>query len=336
MTLAAGTTQTETGIDWQERYRVSTREIYRSTLAELAEKDPRVFCVDSDMGGLETGFGAQFPERYVNVGIAEANLMGVSAGMASMGLRPYANTISTFAACRACEQLKVDVAGNNLPVRVVVTHAGFSAGHYGPTHHALEDIAIARTLPNMTVVVPADAVETEAAVWATSELPGPLFLRLGRAATPLVHDKPAEFVLGKAARLRDGDDLTIVATGPFPVVMALRAHEVLAAEGINARVLNMHTVKPIDREALIAAATETGAVVTVEDHVSSGGMGGAVCEVLAETVPCPVRRIGVPDGFFDMVGGEEELLVATGVSTDSIVAAARALRHGSGERKAVR
>ncbi|OLZ44587.1 transketolase [Amycolatopsis coloradensis] len=315
---------------------MSTREIYRSTLAELAEKDPRVFCVDSDMGGLETGFGVQFPERYVNVGIAEANLMGVSAGMASMGLRPYANTISSFAACRACEQLKVDIAGNNLPVRVVVTHAGFSAGHYGPTHHALEDIAIARTLPNMTVVVPADAVETEAAVWATAELPGPLFLRLGRAATPLVHDEPIEFVLGKAARLRDGDDLTIVATGPFPVVMALRAHEVLAAEGIGARVLNMHTVKPIDREALIAAATETGAVVTVEDHVSSGGMGGAVCEVLAETVPCPVRRIGVPDGFFDMVGGEEELLVATGVSTDSIVAAARALCHGSGERKGVR
>ncbi|GAA3463924.1 transketolase family protein [Saccharothrix longispora] len=316
----------EVPADWAEAYRPSTREVYRRTLEELAEADPRVFCVDSDMGGLETGFGARFPDRYANVGIAEANLVGVSAGLASMGLRPYANTISTFAACRACEQLKVDVAGNDLPVRVVVTHAGFSAGHYGPTHHALEDVAIMRTLPNMTVVVPADSVETEAAVRATADLPGPLFLRLGRAATPLVHHAPCDFVLGRAARLREGDDLTIVATGPYPVLMALEAHDLLASAGIGARVLNVHTVKPIDREALVAAAEETGAVITVEDHVLAGGLGGAVCEVLAETSPCPVRRIGVPDAFCDLVGDELELLAAAGVGTGAIVAAATALR----------
>jgi len=304
---------------------VPTREVYRRVLGELAERDPRVFCVDSDMGGLETGFGERFPERYTNVGIAEANMMGVSAGLASAGFLPYANTISTFAACRACEQMKIDVAGHGLPVRIVVTHAGFSAGHYGPTHHALEDIAIARTMPNMTVVIPSDSVATEAALWATADLPGPLFLRLGRAATPVVHESPRDFVLGKATRLRDGDDVTIIATGPYPVVMALRAHEVLAAAGIRARVLDLHTVKPVDRAAIVAAAEETRGIVTVEDHVLEGGMSGAVCEVLAETVPCRVRRIGVPSSFFDVVGDELELLTAAGVSADAVVAAAKDL-----------
>ncbi|MFI5496371.1 transketolase family protein [Actinoplanes sp. NPDC051859] len=306
-----------------EHYAGSGREIHRRALIELARTDPRVFCVDTDTGGLETTFAVEFPERYVNLGIAEANLMGVAAGMASAGLRPYAHTLSGFAAARACEQIKIDIAYNDLPVRIVVTHGGLSSGHYGPTHHAVEDLAILRTLPNLTVVVPADAAEVEQAVLATAGLPGPVVIRLGRAATPLIHDTTPELVPGRAARLRDGTDVTIVATGPWPVLMALQAHVELAALGIRARVLNMHTIKPLDRAAVIAAARETAGLVTVEDHLVIGGLGGAVCEVVTETRPCPVRRIGVPDRFGDEVGDEHDLLVAAGVSPERIVAAAR-------------
>lgn len=314
---------------WEERYAVASRDVYRRVLVDMARTDPRIFCVDSDMGGLETLFGDELPEQYVNVGIAEANLLGVCAGLAATGLLPYANTISSFAATRACEQLKVDIAGNDLPVRVVVTHAGLSAGHYGPTHHAVEDLAIVRTLPNLTVVVPADAVEAEYAVRATAHLPGPLFLRLGRAATPLVHTEPYEFRLGEARELRAGDDVTVIATGPYPVSMALEAHALLAARGVSARVLNMHTVKPVDRAAILRAAAETGGIVTVEDHVVVGGLGAAVCEVVTEEHPCRVRRIGVPDGFFDHVADERELLEAAGISPRRIAEAALALARPS-------
>jgi transketolase len=310
------------GQSWAERYAVPARDAYRRTLVELARLDPRIFCVDSDMGGLETLFGETLPDQYVNVGIAEANLLGVSAGLAHSGLLPYANTIASFAATRACEQLKVDIAGNNLPVRTVVTHAGASAGHYGPTHHALEDIAIVRTLPHMTVVVPCDAAEAEAAVRATVDLPGPLYLRLGRGATPLVNSGPYVFRLGEARLLREGGDVTLVATGPYPVVMALEAAELLAQEGCSARVLNMHTVKPLDTAALGRAARQTRGIVTVEDHVRIGGLGAAVCEAVAEDHPCPVRRIGLPDGYLDHVADERELLEHAGVHPERVAAAA--------------
>lgn len=308
--------------DWAERYAVPTREAYRRTLLDMARLDPRIFCVDSDMGGLEDGFGQELPGQYVNVGIAEANLMSVSAGLAHSGLLPYANTISSFAASRAAEQVKIDVAGNNLPVRIVVTHAGVSAGHYGPTHHALEDIALIRPLPHMTVVVPCDAAETEAAVRATADLPGPLFLRLGRARTPLVTTEPYEFRVGEARLLREGDDVTLVASGPYPVVMALEAADLLARQGCSARVLNMHTIKPLDVAALGRAARETGGLVTVEDHVRVGGLGAAVCEAVAEDHPCPVRRIGVPDAYLDFVADERSLLEHAGVSPERIAEAA--------------
>ncbi|MCP2166893.1 transketolase family protein [Goodfellowiella coeruleoviolacea] len=310
---------------WAQRYSVSSREVYRRVLAELAATDPRLFCVDSDMGGLEDIFGAPLPQQYVNVGIAEANLMSVSAGLADTGFLPYANTIAGFASARACEQVKVDIAGNNLPVRIVVTHSGVSAGPYGPTHHCLDDIAIMRTMPNMTVVVPSDAAETEYVIRSTVDLPGPLYVRLGRGATPLVNTGPYEFVLGRARWLRAGDDVTIVATGAHPVHMALRAAEILARRGIGARVLNMHTVKPIDRAALVRAADETAGIVTVEDHVLVGGLGAAVCEVVAEERPCPVRRIGLPDAYFDYVADERDLLVHAGVSPERIAEAALAV-----------
>lgn len=308
-----------------ERYAGPSRDVYRRALLDLARRDPLVYCVDTDTGGLETTFGAELPGRYVNVGIAEANLMGVSAGMAAAGLRPYAHTLSGFAAARACEQLKVDIAGNNLPVRVVVTHGGLSSGHYGPTHHAVDDLAILRTMPNLTVVVPADAAETEQAVRATAGLPGPVLIRLGRAATPLVHDAVPDFVPGRAAQLRDGGDVTIVATGPHPVLMALQAHAELAAQGISARVLNMHTIKPLDTAAVLRAARETAGLITVEDHLVVGGLGAAVCEVVTRDAPVRVRRVGVPDRFIDRVGDELDLLTAAGVSTARIVAEAREL-----------
>jgi transketolase len=311
--------------DWAQRYAGATRETYRRVLLELATADPRVMCVDSDMGGFEDGFAAALPDQYVNVGIAEANLMGVAAGLAATGRIPFANTISSFAATRACEQMKIDIAGNNLPVRVVVTHGGLSAGHYGPTHHALEDVAVVRTLPNMTVLVPADAVDTEYAVRAAMALPGPVFIRLGRAPTPLVQQQPYDFAIGRAQLLRAGDDVTIVACGPYPVHLAVLASDELAGAGIAARVLNLHTVKPIDIPALVVAAEQTAGIVTVEDHVLVGGAGGAVCEVLAEHRPCRVRRVGVPDAFFDTVGSERELLEEAGVRVDRIAAAATGL-----------
>ncbi|MFC7277312.1 transketolase family protein [Paractinoplanes rhizophilus] len=316
---------TEPGADWATRYAGACRDHYRRVLLDIARADPRVICVDSDTGGLEDGFAAQLPDQYVNVGIAEANLMGVAAGLAATGRIPFVNTISSFAATRACEQLKIDVAGNNLPVKVVVTHGGLSGGHYGPTHHALEDMAIVRTLPHLTVVVPADAAETERAVRAIVSTPGPVFLRLGRSATPMVHERPYEFRLGEAVTVRSGDDVTIVATGPYPVHFAVQAHERLAERGISARVLDLHTIKPLDEAAIVAAASQTRGIVTVEDHLRIGGLGGAVAEVVTEHRPCPVRRIGVADGFHDEVGSELELLTVAGVSVERVVAAAAAL-----------
>lgn len=310
---------------WSERYAGAAREVYRRCLTEAAADDPSIFCLDSDTGGLETTFAGRLPDQYLNVGIAEANLMGVAAGLAATGLRPYAHTFASFATTRACEQIKIDIAGNALPVRIVATHGGLSAGHYGPTHHAVEDIAIMRTLPSMTIVIPADAAETEYAVRHTLDLPGPLYLRLGRAATPLVYDGPYPFRLGEAVVLQPGSDVTIVAAGPWPVLAARQAGAMLARARVSAAVLNMHTVKPIDRDALVRAARQTGGIVTVEDHVLAGGLGAAVCEVVAAEQPCLVRRIGVPDAHLDIVGEETDLLHACGITADAIVAAALAI-----------
>lgn len=312
---------------WTRRYGRPSREVCRRALAGLARADPRIMCVDSDVGGLEDHF-ADLPDQYVNVGIAEANLIGTAAGMAAAGLIPFAHTLSGFAAARACEQIKVDVAGNNLPVRIVVTHGGLSAGHYGPTHHAAEDLGIMRMMPNLTVLVPADAVEAEQALLASVDHPGPVFLRLGRDATPLVHREPCDFRIGRAAVLAAGDDVTLVAAGPYPVLMAVEAAETLAAEGIGARVLDMHTIKPLDTGALLRAAEETRGIVTVEDHLVVGGLGGAVCETLAARRPCPVRRVGVPDRFSDLVGDELHLLEAAGITAQRIAAEARGVVEG--------
>jgi transketolase len=320
---------------WAELHAGSTRDAYRRTLVELAVADPRILCLDSDMGGLEETFQARLPRQYVNLGIAEANMMTVAAGLASAGRIVFVNTMASFASTRAGEQVKLDIAYNDLPVKIVATHSGVAAGHFGPTHFALEDVAIMRTFPHMTVVVPADVAETVLAVRAAAELPGPVYVRLGRSETDLVYDGPHAFQVGRAVRLREGRDVTIAASGAHPVLMALEAHAALRAQRVEARVLNVHTIKPIDREELLAAAAETGGVVTVEDHGAIGGLGGAVAEVVTEGCPCRVARIGLPDGVAERVGSQRELLERGGVTPARIVAAALALCRGNGRPTAV-
>ena len=298
----------------------SAREAYRDLLLELMADDPRLCCLDSDTG-LFNGVDLQAAgDRYVNLGIAEHNLLGMAAGLAAAGKLPYVNTMATFATTRALEVLKVDIAYNNLPVRIAATHGGLAAGHLGPTHHALEDLAVTRALPNLTVVVPADAAQATEAVRQTVELPGPLYLRLGRNPTPPLDAAAPPFRLGAAQRLRDGDDLVIVACGPHPVLAATQASDTLAAMGVGAAVLNLHTLKPLDTGALAAAAAGGRPVVTVEEHWRSGGLGSAVAETLAELAPTRVARVGMPDSFVDEVGGQEHLLDHYEINDVTVVA----------------
>lgn len=301
----------------------SDRDAYRATLLELATADERIWCVDSDMGGLEKQFEAALPDQYVDVGIAEANLMSIGAALARTGLLPFVNTMAAFASARALEQVKVDIAYHNLPVRVVGTHSGLSAAQLGPTHHAQQDLAAMRALPNMTVLTPADPDETVRMVRAAAYLPGPVYIRLGRnAIEPVYSGDDAEFVVGRAIELRSGSDVSIIAAGAHPVRLALAAAQRLAASSVSARVLNMHTIKPLDLAAVLAAAEQTRGIVTVEDHGIIGGLGGAVAEALAEHRPARVHRIGVPDMFCDRPGSHVELLDMAGVSVARIVAAA--------------
>lgn len=314
---------------------LSTRDAYRNLLLALLPEDERLVCLDSDTGlfGSSADFGSA-AERYVNVGIAEHNLMGIAAGLAACGRIPFVNTMATFASTRAVETVKIDIALNDLPVRIVATHGGLSAGHFGPTHHALEDLAVMRTLPNMTVAVPADTAATVAAIRQSVDHPGPVYLRLGRNPTPdLGVDAPAP-VLGRAQPLRDGDDVAVIACGPYPVLAALEAGDQLDRMGIHATVLNLHTVKPLDVESLVAAAERTGAVVTVEEHWRAGGVGAAVAETLAELLPTRVIRLGLPDRFVTVAGGHRYLLERHGITaaavTQAVLEAVGAARGGLG------
>lgn len=295
----------------------STREAYRNALLAAMPEDDRLVCLDSDTGlFLGQDFGAA-AERYLNLGIAEQNLLGVAAGMARSGRMPFVNTMATFASTRALETVKIDLAYANLPVRIAATHSGLSAGNLGPTHHSLEDLAIMRLLPNMTVLVPADAAATQSLFEQCRNLPGPVYLRLGRMAAP---DLPADappIRIGRAQPLRQGSDVLLVCCGPHPVLLALQAADALAARGISASVLNMHTVKPLDELALTG---HPAPVVTVEEHWRSGGLGSAVAEVLAETGR-RVLRVGVPDRFVSMAGDQQFLLERSGISAESIESA---------------
>lgn len=310
----------------------SSREVYRDWLVEAMARDERVVCLDSDTG-LFSGvdFGAAAP-RYVNLGIAEQNLLGVAAGLAASGLVPYVNTMAAFAGTRALEAVKIDVALAGLPVRIAATHSGVSAGHLGPTHHALEDLAVMRVLPGMTVLAPADAAETEALLAQGHPLPGPVYLRLGRNPTP---DLPASaagagepIALGRARRLRHGGDALIAACGPYPVLAALAAADLLAAEGIEAGVLGLHTVKPLDVDALLAALPPNRSLVTVEEHWRAGGFGSAVAEALTELAPVRVLMVAFPDEFAEVAGSQTHLLGRYGITGDAVAARVRETLQG--------
>ncbi|WNI32325.1 transketolase C-terminal domain-containing protein [Streptomyces sp. ITFR-6] len=300
----------------------SPRLAYRRALIELAAADERVICLDSDTGGLENTFGTRFPERYVNVGIAEANMFGIAAGLASRGYLPYVHTMATFATMRAAEQLKIDIVGNELPVRIVATHAGLSATHFGTTHYGLEDLAVARALMDLTVVVPADASEIGPALRSLHALPGPAYLRLGRSATPAVHDIVPRFELGRMVTLRTGDDVTLMAMGPFPVLMALQAADELLADGVRCRVVQVHTLSPLDTGTVVRAARATAGLVTVEEHRPHGGLGDAVAETAGEHCPVPHLRVAVRGRVGTVVRGHREALEEAGVSAAAIGAAA--------------
>lgn len=300
------------------------REVHRDVLVELMAGDERVICLDSDTGlfsGVDWGAAA---DRYVNLGIAEQNMMSVAAGLARSGRIPYVHTMATFATTRALEAVKLDIAYNKLPVRIVATHGGLSAGHYGTTHHSLEDLAVTRMLPGMTVLVPADAASTRDLDQAATYLPGPVYLRLGRSGTPDLPSDAGPVRIGRARRLRQGQDVTLVACGPYPVLFALEAADELAAQGVSATVLDMHTVKPLDTATLVAETERTAGVVTVEEHWAAGGLGSAVAECLSELDrPHRVRRVAVGDNFALGRGGHRHLLNTNGITAEAIVAQAR-------------
>lgn len=279
--------------------KIATRESYGAALVELGKNHPDVVVLDADLAAAtKTGmFKKAYPERFIDCGIAESNMIGVAAGLATTGKVPFASSFAMFAAGRAFEQVRNSVGYPHLNVKIGATHAGISVGEDGATHQCNEDIALMRTIPGMVVINPSDDIEAKAAVAAAYEHEGPVYMRFGRLAVPVINDNADyKFEIGKGVVLREGTDLAIIATG-LPVSGALEAAEKLAAEGVNAKVINIHTIKPIDTELIVAAAKECGKVVTVEEHSVIGGLGSAVCDVLAEEAPTKVKKIGVYDTF---------------------------------------
>ncbi|MGB9885793.1 MAG: transketolase family protein [Moorellales bacterium] len=302
---------------------MTTREAYGLALAELGAENPDIVVLDADLSKSTRTeiFAARYPERFFNMGIAEQNLMGTAAGLALAGKIPFASTFAVFATGRAFEQVRNSICHARLNVKIVASHAGITVGEDGASHQAIEDIALMRALPHMTVIVPADGVQTARAVRAVAAYEGPVYLRLGRMAVPQVYPEGYRFRWGKADVLRAGDDATIVACG-LMVSIALEAAEALSREGIEVTVLNMAMVKPLDLETLVEAARRTGAVVTAEEHSIIGGLGSAVAEALAENWPVPTYRVGLRDVFGES-GRPEELLDRYGLSAPHLVEAVR-------------
>ena len=305
------------------------RDAFNEQLLELAHRDSRIVAVVNDSVGSSklNQFGKTFPQRLINVGIAEQNMVGVSAGLANGGLIPFVCGAAPFLTGRALEQIKADVAYSNTNVKLCGMSSGMAYGELGPTHHSIEDMAWLRAIANMTVIVPADPIETAQAVAVAAHTAGPMFLRISRLPVPIVHDDGYQFEIGKAARLRDGHDVTLIANGVL-VGRALDAADLLAAEGVQARVLNMSTVKPLDTEAVLAAAAETGAIVTAEEHTIYGGLGSAVAEVVVTHQPVPMRILGVP-GVFAPTGSATWLLEHFGLTAQGIRDAALELVAGA-------
>ena len=303
----------------------ATREGYAAGLIKLGKTRDDIMVFDADLAAAtKTGsFKKEFPENFFNCGIAEQNMMSIAAGVASTGKTVFASSFAMFAAGRAFEQVRNSIGYPHLNVKIGATHGGISVGEDGASHQCNEDIAVMRTIPGMTVINPADAVEAEKATIAAAQMDGPVYLRFGRLAVPVIFDDDYKFEIGKAVTLVEGDEVAIIATG-LMVERALAAAEQLKQEGINARVINMATIKPLDNEAVLKAAKECKAVVTCEEHSVIGGLGSAVCDLLAENMPTPVKMVGVKD-VFGMSGPALELLEEYGLGVKDIVSAVKDL-----------
>ena len=303
---------------------LATREAYGNTLAELKDNE-NVVVLEADLGHATKSlkFKEVCPQRFFNMGIAEADMIGTAAGLAACGKVPFASTFSVFATGRAFDQVRNSVCYPNLNVKIVGTHAGITVGEDGGTHQAIEDIALMRSLPNMSIVVPSDDVEARAAVLAAAAYKGPMYLRMARVASPTYHNDSYVFTLGKGEIIREGSDLTIIACG-LTVMKAMEAAEQLAKEGVSVRVINMHTIKPLDHKLVIESAEKTGKIITVEEANILGGLGSAVCETVSEYCPVPVKRIGVRD-IFGKSGNPDKLLQEYGLTAEHIIEEARKL-----------
>lgn len=299
--------------------KIATRVSYGDALKEIAAENPDIVVLDADLAAAtKTGtFKKAYPDRFFDCGIAECNMAGIAAGFAASGKIPFMSSFAMFAAGRAYEQVRNSIGYPHLNVKIGATHAGISVGEDGATHQCLEDLALMRVIPGMVVMNPSDDIEAKAAVRAAVEHDGPVYIRFGRLAVPVINDRPDyKFEIGKGVVLKDGRDLTIVVSG-LPVAAALEAADMLAADGIDARVINIHTIKPLDTELLAKAAAETGKIFTVEEHNVIGGLGSAVAEAVAETVPVPVHRIGIYDQFGES-GPAVELLEKYGLDGKGI------------------
>ena len=303
--------------------KTATRDAYGKALAELGEKNEKLIVLDADLAAAtKTGmFKKVFPERFYDCGIAEGNMMGIAAGLAASGYTVFASSFAMFAAGRAFEQIRNTIGYPHINVKIGATHAGISVGEDGASHQCCEDIALMRTIPGMTILNPADDVEARLAVFAAAQHDGPVYMRFGRLAVPRIFDENYKFEIGKGVYLNEGTDVTIIATG-LMVERAMQAAQLLKNEGISAALINMATIKPIDKDIVLDAAKKTGCIVTAEEHSVIGGLGSAVAEVLAETYPVPVTRVGVED-VFGKSGPALELLEIYGLNAENIAAKAK-------------
>lgn len=299
--------------------KIATREAYGKALVELGEKNPKVVVLDADLSKSTktVDFSKKFPERFINMGIAEGNMMSTAAGLATCGKIPFVSSFAIFATGRAFEQVRNSICYPKLNVKIAATHAGITVGEDGATHQSVEDISLMRSIPGMVVLNPADAVETRAAIFAAAEHKGPVYIRLGRYGVPVIYDENNyKFEIGKAITLRDGSDAAIIATGVM-VDAALKASDMLKNEGISVRVIDMHTIKPVDKDAIVKAARETKAIITAEEHNVIGGLGSAVAEVVCEECPVIMKRIGLNDTF-GQSGQAGELMEFYGLTAGNI------------------
>ena len=306
-----------------EDKKIATRQSYGEALAKIGKENKNIVVLDADLSGsTKTSiFAKEFPDRFINVGIAEQNLMGISAGLAAYGKIPFASTFAVFAAGRAYDQVRTSICYPNLNVKICATHSGITAGEDGATHQMLEDISLMRTMPNMQVFSPSDDIQTKWLIEEISKIQGPVYVRLARMATPVIYDENQKFEIGKMVQLGEGTGASIFATG-IMVSEALKAQEKLAQEGIYVRVIDVHTIKPIDREMIIKCAKETDKLITVEDHSIIGGLGSSICEVLAEEYPKKVTRIGMKDRF-GKSGKADQLLKYFKMDSEAIIEAVK-------------